>query len=46
VVAANPAGQSVFFGRYRSGPEGENCIATDKGDKCLGVALTGMEGFH
>jgi len=46
VVAANPAGQSVFFGRYRSGPEGENCIATDKGDKCLGVALTWMEGFH
>jgi hypothetical protein len=46
VVAANPAGQSVFFGRYRTGPEGENCIATDKGDKCLGIALTGMEGFH
>jgi hypothetical protein len=46
VVAADPGGQSVFVGRYRSGAGGENCIASDEGTKCLGIGLTGMEGFH
>lgn len=48
VVAANPSGGAVFAGRYLAGQDGPGnvCIGTNKGTKCLGVGLTGMEGFH
>ncbi len=48
VVAANPSGGAVFAGRYLAGQDGPGnaCVGTNKGTKCLGVGLTGMEGFH
>jgi len=46
VTASDPSGNGVFSAGYiaNDGP-GTACVE-HKGTKCLGVGLTGMEGFH
>jgi hypothetical protein len=44
-TAADPGGTNVFSAGYE--PDGPGSVCVDhKGAKCLGVGLTGMEGFH
>jgi hypothetical protein len=46
VTAMDPSGAGVFSAGYIGGDgPGAACVA-HKGTKCLGVGLTGMEGFH
>ena len=45
-IGATPSGEDVFTAGYEpSSGMGRACVAR-KGTKCLGVGLTGMEGFH
>jgi hypothetical protein len=45
VSAGDPNGAEVFKGGYDPDGPGGACVSR-KGWKCLGVALTGMEGMH
>jgi hypothetical protein len=46
LTAADPGGNGVFSAGYiASGGPGTACVEHN-GTKCLGVGLTGMEGFH
>lgn len=45
VQATDPGGNPVFKGGYVPDGPGTACVYND-GTKCLGIGLTGMEGFH
>jgi hypothetical protein len=45
VSAGDPNGAEVFKGGYDPDGPGGACVSR-KGWKCLGIGLTGMEGFH
>jgi hypothetical protein len=45
VVTTDPGGLPVFQGGYIPDGPGTACVAHN-GTKCLGIGLTGMEGFH
>jgi hypothetical protein len=44
-TAGDPGGSGVFSAGYIPDGPGTACVAY-KGTKCLGVGLTGLEGFH
>jgi len=45
VTTTDPAGDGVFSAGYTPDGPGTACVA-HKGIKCLGIGLTGLEGFH
>lgn len=46
VTAMDPTGAGVFSAGYIGGDGPGTACVNHKGMKCLGVGLTGMEGFH
>ena len=46
VTTTDPAGSGVFSAGFIGGDGPGTACVLHKGMKCLGVGLTGMEGFH